>query len=83
MTVYSGEDVKKGEHSFTAGGSATRTATLEISMAMSQENGNQSTTRSSIPTLRHAYTYPKEVNLYNKGICSTMFIAALLLTART
>ena len=49
-------------------------------MALSQKNGNQSTSRSSNSILRHI---SKDALSYNKDICSTMFIAALFVIART
>ena len=53
MTIYAGQDAEKEEHSSTAGGVPTCTATVEISMATPQENGNESTTISNNSTLRH------------------------------
>ena len=54
------------------------TAALETSMAVPQEN--QSPSRYSNSTLG---IYPKHAYSYNKDICSTMFIAALFVIART
>ena len=53
MTTYAGEDVEKGEHSSTACGSVNLYSHFEITMAIPQENGNQSTTEPGNPTLRH------------------------------
>jgi hypothetical protein len=43
VTVDTGEDVEKEEHSFSVGGIVTDTATLEINMAVPQKIGNSST----------------------------------------
>ena len=56
-------------------GVQTCTTTLEISMVVSQKTGNQPTSGPSI--------YPKDDQSYYKDICSTMFIAALFVIART
>ena len=59
MTVYAGQDAEKEEHSSTAGGGPTFIATVEISMATPEENGNEPITVSSNSTLRHI---PKEAH---------------------
>ena len=59
-------------------GVQTCTAISEISMAVPQVNGIQSTTGSSNSALRHI---PKWST--SKDFCSTVFIAALFITART
>ena len=79
MTVYAGQDAEKEEHSSTAGGVLTCTATVEISMATPQENGKEPTTISSNSTLRHI---PNEAQSCNKDRCSMMFMAALFVVAR-
>ncbi|KAL6047238.1 hypothetical protein STEG23_021923, partial [Scotinomys teguina] len=56
------------------------TTTLESSMANSQKIGNHSSYRPSHTTLGHI---PKECQSYHKDTCSTMFIAALFVIART
>ena len=55
-------------------GMQTCTATLKISMVVSQKIGNQPTARPAIPLLG---IYPKDAQPYYKDICSTMFIATL------
>ena len=63
-----GEGVEKGEHSSTAVEVPTGTATLEFSVAIPQENGNQSTTRSSNSTLGHIpqrSTFIQQGHLFN------------------
>ena len=52
----------------------------EISVNISQEIGNQSTSGSSNTTLGNI---PKRAQSYYKSICSTMFVAALFVIART
>ena len=59
-------------------GMQTCAATVEISVAVSQETGNQPP--SAIPLLG---IYPRDALSYYKSICSTMFIAALFVIART
>ena len=49
-------------------------------MTISPEIRNQSTSRPSNTTFEH---YPKDTHSQYKGICSTIFIAALFVTART
>ena len=61
-------------------GMQTCTATLEIGMAVSQKLGINLHQDPAIPILG---IYPKDVQSYHKDICSVMFIAALLITART
>jgi hypothetical protein len=56
------------------------TITLEVSLEVPQKIGHNTTGRSSIPLLG---IYPKEVPTGNKNTCSTMFIAALFITARS
>ena len=53
MTVYSGQGVEKGNTPPLLVGVQTSTATLEIIMSVSQENGDQSATRSRHSTLKH------------------------------
>ncbi|KAL6034385.1 hypothetical protein STEG23_017379 [Scotinomys teguina] len=56
------------------------TTTLESSMANPQKIGNHSSSRPSHTTLGHI---PKNAQSYHKDTCSTMFIAALFVIART
>ena len=57
------------------GGVQTCTVALEISMMISQKIRKKSTSSLSI--------YPKDVQSYYKDICSTMFIATLLVIGKT
>lgn len=43
------EELEQGEHFSTSGGSATCTATMKVSMAVSQKVGNSSTSNPDIP----------------------------------
>ena len=56
------------------------TATMEISIVISQKIWNQSTSRPALPLLG---IYPKNAQSYHKYACSTMFIAALFIITRT
>ena len=47
MTAHAGNNVEYGEHSSIASEGQTCTATIEISVMVSQENGNQSVSRIS------------------------------------
>jgi hypothetical protein len=64
----------KREHSTIADGSAT---TLEISLAVSQNIGNSSTSRPSYTTHGTKYGSP-----YHKDACSAMFVAALFVITK-
>ncbi|KAL6086082.1 hypothetical protein STEG23_032675, partial [Scotinomys teguina] len=79
-TVHVGEDVEQEEHSPLLVGMQIGTTTLESSMANSQKIGNHSSPDPAIPLLG---IYPKNAQSYHKGTCSTMFIAALFVIART
>ena len=61
-------------------GMQTCAATVEISMAVSQETGSQPPSGPAIPLLG---IYPRDSLTYYKSICSTMFIATLFAIART
>jgi hypothetical protein len=56
------------------------TTTLEISLGVPQKTGHSSTARSSIPLLG---IYPENVPTGNKDTCSTMFVPALFIIARS
>jgi hypothetical protein len=56
------------------------TTTLEISLVVPQKTGHSTTGRSNVPLLG---IYPEEIPTGNKDTCSTMFIAALFLIARS
>ena len=72
--------MESGEHSSIAGGSANCTDTMEISMAVSQKIGNQSTSRPKDITLRHIL---KVYSIMPQHTSLTMLIAALFVIART
>jgi hypothetical protein len=54
--------------------------TLEISVVVPQKSGHCTTGCSSNSLLG---IYPEDVPTYNKDTCSTMFIVALFITARS
>ena len=56
------------------------TTTLEISLAVLQKIGHSTTKDPAIPLLG---IYPEDVPTGNKETCSTMFIAALFIIARS
>jgi hypothetical protein len=56
------------------------TTTLEISLVVPQKTSNSSTGRSSNSSPGHI---PEDVSTFNKHTCSTMFIPALFIIART
>jgi hypothetical protein len=68
-----GKDVEQGEHSFIIGGSSNLYNHLEINLVVSLKIGNSFF---SIPGI-----YAKNVLSYHA--CSTMFIAALFIIARS
>ena len=74
MTIDVGEDVEKGEHTSTVGGSAIMYSQFlrKTGMSLSQDL--------AIPLLG---TYPQDVHSYNKEMCLSMFIASLLVIATT
>jgi hypothetical protein len=82
MTAHADKDVEQGEHSFTAGGRANCTATLEINMVVSQKIENQSTSRPTSGNIPLLVIYPKDAQPYHKNTCSAMFIADLFIIAR-
>lgn len=53
MTAHAGKDVERGEHSSTAGGECNCVTILEINLAVSQEIGNSSTSKSNNITPGH------------------------------
>ena len=61
-------------------GMQTRAATVEISVAVSQDTGSQPPSGPSNSTLGNI---PKRCPSYYKSICSTMFIVALFVIARS
>jgi hypothetical protein len=56
------------------------TTTLEVSLEVPQKIGHNTTRRSSNTSPGHI---PKDVSTGNKNTCSTMFIAALFIIARS
>jgi hypothetical protein len=56
------------------------TTTLEFSLAVPQKIGHSTTGRSNYTTPGHM---PRRYPTYNKDTCSTMFIAALFIIARS
>ena len=61
-------------------GMQTRAATVEISVAVFRKLGVNLPQDPAIPLLG---IYPRDSRTYYKSICSTMFIAALFVIART
>ena len=77
---YAGEDVEKGEHSSTAGGSANLYSHFGKSVwRLLKKMGMSLPQDPAIPLLG---IYPKETHSYNKDICSAKFIVALFVIAR-
>jgi hypothetical protein len=72
VTADAGKDVEKEEHSSIAGGIESCTTTLEISLSVLLED----------PAIPLLVIYP-DVPTCNKDTCSTMFIAALFILARS
>ena len=68
-----GKDVEKEEHSSTAGGIASWYNTLEISLAVPQKTGHNT---SGGPCNTTPGPIPRGFPACNKDTCSTMFIAA-------
>jgi hypothetical protein len=80
VTADAGEDVEKEEHSFIAGGIAS----------LYNHSGNQSGVSSKLDivlpkdsTIPLLGIYPEDLPTGNKNTCSTMFIAALFIIARS
>jgi hypothetical protein len=80
VTTHVGEDLEKEEHSSIAGGIATWYTTLEIDLEFPQKFGNRSTWRPSNTNLGNI---PNRSPLCHRGTCSTMFITALFVIARS
>ena len=70
MTADAGKDVEKEEHSSIAGGISS----------WYKHSGKQSGVPQKIPLLG---IYTEDAPTCNKGTCSTMFIAALFIIARS
>jgi hypothetical protein len=73
------KDVEKKEHSFIVG-IASWYNPLEISLMVPQKFDIVLPEDPAIPLLG---IYPEDAPTYNKDICSTMFIAALFIIARS
>jgi hypothetical protein len=80
MTADAGKDVEKEEHSSTVGWISACTTTLEISLGFSQKIGHGTT---EDPAIVFLGIYPEDVPTGKKDTCSTMFIAALFIVARS
>jgi hypothetical protein len=80
MTANVSEDVEKEEHSPIVGGLQADTTTLEISLAVPQKIEHSIPENPAIPLLS---IYPENAPTSNKGTCSTMFIVALFIIARS
>ena len=79
MTTYAGEAVGKGNTSALLVGVQAGAAALNFSVAISQKINNLP----QDPAIPLLGIYPKDAQSYHKDICSTMFIAALFVIART
>jgi hypothetical protein len=80
MIADAGEDVEKEEHSSIAGKIATWYTTLKISLRFLRKLGIVLPDDPAIPLLG---IYPEDAPTCNKETCSTMFIAALFIIARS
>jgi hypothetical protein len=74
------EDVEKEETPPLLVELQARITALEINLAVLQKIGHSTTGGSRIPLLD---IYPKDAPTYNKDTCSTRFIAALFIIARS
>jgi hypothetical protein len=75
-----GEDVEKEEHSSIAGRIASCTTTLEINLVVPRKLDIILPEYPLIPLLS---IYPEDVSTCIKDTCSTMFIDALFIIARS
>jgi hypothetical protein len=80
VTADAGKDVEKEEHSSTAGGIASLYNHSGNQSGCSSENWTVLPEDPAIPLLG---IYPEDVPNSKKDTCSTMFIAALLIIARS
>jgi hypothetical protein len=80
MTTDAGEDVEKENTPPLLVGLQAGTTTLEIILAVPQKIGHSIPGDPAIPLLG---IYPKDAPTGNKDTCSTMFIAALFIIARS
>ena len=75
MTVYAGQVEEEEEHSSTAGGVPTCTATVEISIVTPQENANEPTTiysNSTLTGIPKRSTFIQQGHLFNHVHSSTV-----------
>ena len=72
QTIYAGEGVEKREPSYTVGGNATSTATMENCMEIPLKPGNRSVIWPSNPTAGH--TQETEETRIERDTCTPMFM---------
>ena len=80
MISYAGEDVEIGKHSSMLVGMQTCAATVESVWQFLRKLGVNLPQDPAIPLLG---IFPRDALSYCKSICSTMFLAALFVIART
>jgi hypothetical protein len=80
VITYIGEMWRKRNTPTLLVGLQTGTTTLEINLEITQKIGNMSLKEPAIPLLG---IYPKDAPPCDRCTCSTMFIAALFVIART
>jgi hypothetical protein len=80
VTTDAGKHVEKEKHSSIAGGLQVGTTILEIRLVVPQKIGHNTIENSAIPFLG---IYPEDAPTCNKDTCSTMFIAAIFIIARS
>ena len=80
MTADAGQDVEKEEHSSIADGITSCYNHFGISLGFL---GKLEIALPEDPAILLLGIYPKDAPTYNKDTCSTMFIAALFILARS
>ena len=75
MTVYAGENVERGEHSSTAGGSANLYSHFGDQYGGS--SGRMEISQPQDPAIPLLGIYPKDAHSYHKDICSLFAIARI------
>jgi hypothetical protein len=80
VTADASKDVEKKEHSSIAGGIQAGTITLEVTLVVLRKLDIILPEDSAITLLD---MYPVDIPTCNKDTCSTMFIAALYIIARS
>jgi len=83
VTADAGEDAEKEEHSSIVGGIADWYNHSGNQSGGSSENWTLDIELPKDPAIPHLGIYPKDAPTYNKDTCSTMFIAALFIVARS